>query len=110
MADNSFDTVAAARALEEVGIERAQAEAIAKAINHKAELAWLESLFPPIRPVSKMELEASIALAKAEMELSIVPLRTALRIARWILGLLVSAIIAVLGLVASGARFLDRLF
>ena len=87
MTATSFSPLAAAQELEAVGIERHQAEAIANAINHGSE-----------RAANKTEVESLIASVRSELVAT-----------RWLGGIQVAVVLAVITLgVTIGWDFLDK--
>ena len=78
MSANPFDTLSTAQDLEAAGIERKQAEAIAKAINHGDERA---------------ATKADLAATKADLEAAIAALRADLYRALWMQGAAIVAVV-----------------
>jgi len=66
MASAAFDTFQAARALESAGVERAQAEAIANAIQHRQDYATKADL-AKLATEMRSELRTNIAEIRSEM-------------------------------------------
>ena len=93
MASAAFDTFQAARALESAGVERAQAEAIAEAIQHRQDYATKSD-------VERLgsELRAEMGELRSELQADVATLETRLMNRIYAIAIAQAGLIAAFGL------------